>query len=169
MHVRWLNLIFIFNTSTNYKVSTSRRLVWELVQNWYINKLCFQWHIRCINLNGWTNKKLSSQIYESNYERVRDVFKPLTWWDGEREVIGLVFGKKYIYKLFFIRAESSHEPSRPQLKLSSFNYRARLARARLARAKLARVILARARLTRARTEPELSHEPKLFCAALPFT
>jgi hypothetical protein len=65
--------------------------------------------------------------------------------DDERRVIGLEFGKKYIYKLFFIRAESSHEPSRLQLKLGSFNYRARLARA-----KLARVILARARLARAR-------------------
>jgi hypothetical protein len=51
--------------------------------------------------------------------------------------------------------------SRPQLKLGSFNYRARLARA-----KLARVILARARLARARAEPEPSHEPELFCAAL---
>jgi hypothetical protein len=84
MHVRWLNLIFRFNTSTNDKVGIPRRLVWELVQNWNINKLFFQWHLRCINLNGWTNKKLSSQIYESNYERARDVFKPLTWWDGER-------------------------------------------------------------------------------------
>jgi hypothetical protein len=81
-----------------------------------------------------------------------------------REVIGLVFGKKNIYKLFFIRAESSHEPSRPQLKLGSFNYRARLARA-----KLARVILARARLARTRAEPELSHEPEIFCAALSMT
>jgi hypothetical protein len=60
--------------------------------------------------------------------------------DNERGVIGLEFGKK-IYKLFFIRAESSHELSRPQLKLGTFNYRARLARA-----KLARIILARARL-----------------------
>jgi hypothetical protein len=75
--------------------------------------------------------------------------------NDERGVIGLEFGKK-IYKLFFIRAESSHEPSRPQLKLGSFNYRARLAR----------VILARARLARARSEPELSHEPEIFCAAL---
>jgi hypothetical protein len=75
--------------------------------------------------------------------------------DNERGVIGLEFSKK-IYKLFFIRAESSHEPSRPQLKLGSFNYRARLARARLARVILARV----------RSEPDLSHEPELFCAAL---
>jgi hypothetical protein len=80
--------------------------------------------------------------------------------DDERGVIGLEFGKKK-YKLFFIRAESSHEPSRPQLKLGSFNYRARLARA-----KLARVILARARLARVRAEPEPSNEPELFCAAL---
>jgi hypothetical protein len=65
--------------------------------------------------------------------------------DDERGVIGLEFGKK-IYKLFFIRAESSHEPSRPQLKLGSFNYRVRLARAR--------------------SEPVLSHEPEIFCAAL---
>jgi hypothetical protein len=64
-----------------------------------------------------------------------------------------VFGKKNIYKLFFIRAESSHELSRPQLKLGSFNYRARLARVIFARAILARVILARARLARARAEP----------------
>jgi hypothetical protein len=78
-----------------------------------------------------------------------------------RGVIRLEFGTKYIYKLFFIRAESSHESSRPKLKLGSFNYRARLARA-----KLARVILARARLARARSEPGLSHEPELFCVAL---
>jgi hypothetical protein len=57
--------------------------------------------------------------------------------DNERGVIGLEFEKKK-YKLFFIRAESSHEPSRPQLKLGSFNYRAGLARAKLARARLAR-------------------------------
>jgi hypothetical protein len=81
--------------------------------------------------------------------------------DNERGVIGLEFDKKNIYKLFFIRAESSHEPSRPQLKLGSFNYRAGLARA-----KLARVILARARLARAQVEPELSYEPEFFCAAL---
>jgi hypothetical protein len=80
--------------------------------------------------------------------------------DDERGVIGLEFSKKK-YKLFFIRAESSHEPSRPQLKLGSFNYRARLARA-----KLARVILARARLARVRAEPEPSNEPELFYAAL---
>jgi hypothetical protein len=54
--------------------------------------------------------------------------------DDERGVIGLEFGKKK-YKLFFIRAESSHEPSRPQLKLGSFNYRARLARVILAQAR----------------------------------
>jgi hypothetical protein len=63
--------------------------------------------------------------------------------DDERGVIGLEFGKKK-YKLLFIRAESSYEPSRPQLKLGSFNYRAILARA-----KLARVILAQAKLARA--------------------
>jgi hypothetical protein len=67
--------------------------------------------------------------------------------DNEKIVIGLEFSKKK-YKLFFIRAESSHEPSQPQLKLGSFNYRARLARA-----KLVQVILARARLAQARDEP----------------
>jgi hypothetical protein len=77
--------------------------------------------------------------------------------DDERGVIELEFGKKK-YKLFFIRAESSHEPSRPQLKLCSFNYQIRLARV-----KLTRVILVRART---RAETELSHEPELFCAAL---
>jgi hypothetical protein len=98
-------------------------------------------------------QKLLSQIYESNYERVKDVIKPLAWWDGERynerRVIGLKFDKKNT--LFFIRAKSSHEPSQSQLKLGLFNYRARLAR----------VILARAG-----AEPELNHEPELFCAAL---
>jgi hypothetical protein len=62
--------------------------------------------------------------------------------DNKREVIGLEFDKK-IYKLFIIRAKSSHEPSRPQLKLGLFNYRARLARA-----KLAGVILVRARFVK---------------------
>jgi hypothetical protein len=69
--------------------------------------------------------------------------------------------QKNIYKLFFIQAESNHELSRPQHKLGSFSYRARLARV-----KLARVILARTRLARARSEHELSHEPELFCTAL---
>jgi hypothetical protein len=32
----------------------------------------------------WMDGPTSSQIYESNYERVKDVFKPLTWWGGER-------------------------------------------------------------------------------------
>jgi hypothetical protein len=68
--------------------------------------------------------------------------------DNERGVIGLEFGKKIYKNYFFIQTESSHESNRPQLKLGSFNYRARLARA-----KLAQVILAQARLARARAEP----------------
>jgi hypothetical protein len=83
------------------------------------------------------------------------------WWERSYQIR---VRQKKKYKLFFIRAESSHEPSRPQLKLGSFSYRTRLARA-----KLARVILARARLARARAEPELSHDPELFCATLPAT
>jgi hypothetical protein len=75
--------------------------------------------------------------------------------DNERRVIGLESTKNIYINYFFIQAESSHEPSQPQLKLGSFNYRARLARAKLTRA-----ILARTRLARARVEPEL------FCAAL---
>jgi hypothetical protein len=53
-----------------------------------------------------------------------------------KKVIGIEFGKKK-YKLFFIRTESSHEQSQPQLKLGSFNYRTGLARVILARARLA--------------------------------
>jgi hypothetical protein len=55
---------------------------------------------------------------------------------------------KKIYKLFFIRDESTHEPSQFQLKLNSFSYRARLARA-----KLTKVILVQAKLARVWTEP----------------
>jgi hypothetical protein len=69
----------------------------------------------------------------------------MKWWEMMRGDIRLELRKKK-YKLFFIRAESSHELSRSQLKFGSFNYRVRLARAQI--------------------EPELSHEPKLFCAAL---
>jgi hypothetical protein len=53
--------------------------------------------------------------------------------------------RKKIYRLLLL------EPSQPQLKLNSFNYRARLARAKLARARI---------------KLELTHEPELFCSAL---
>jgi hypothetical protein len=68
-----------------------------------------------------------------------------------RGVIELEFDRRKKYKLFFIRDETSHEPSKPQIKLGSFSYQ---------------VILARAKLTRARTEPELSDKVELFCAVL---
>jgi hypothetical protein len=53
--------------------------------------------------------------------------------DDERGVIGLEFGKKKYINYFLF--ELSRATSRPQLKLGSFNYRARLARVISARAR----------------------------------
>jgi hypothetical protein len=62
-------------------------------------------------------KKLSSQIDKSNYERVRDVFKPLIWWDGERwweRSYRIRVRKKNIYSSW---VEPRAEPTPTQIRL----------------------------------------------------
>jgi hypothetical protein len=53
----------------------------------------------CTNLDEWTDTKPSSQIFQSNHVRVRDIVKPLRWLQIMREGCRVRVRWKITYKI----------------------------------------------------------------------